>query len=121
MNAVFKLLIPALVGGAISGGCAAEDAAPEPSRAGLRVSRDQMGKEWPLSVAEGEVSCEGTKDYGALFFTRGARRFALNGVALTGKQAPDIKESGFLMPDPTITGSFKSIGPLMDRARSACK
>lgn len=84
------------------------------------VSRAQMGAAWPLSVADGAVSCQGSRDAGALFFEREGKRWALNGTALTGGRTPDIADSGFLVPDSRIKGSFKSVTPLMDAARDAC-
>lgn len=123
MTSVFQRFALALIAGAILGGCAAEavtDSSPETSVKSLHVTRAEMGKDWPLSVNSGEVSCEGTKDSGALFFTHNGKRYGINGVALTGNRALDIRESSFWANDPKIAGTKISIGPLMEKARSAC-
>ena len=81
-----------------------------------------MGNDWPLTVADGEVSCDGTKDWGRLYFERDGKRYALNGAAMMDEgKTPDIFKSGWQVPDPVIPQSYKSVAPLQNKARSACK
>jgi hypothetical protein len=92
------------------------------STVGLAVTKGEMGDDWPLTIDEGLVSCDGTKAWGRLYFEHDGRRFAINGAALMDEaKTPDIDTSGWLVPNPRIQGSFKSLDSLMDKARSDCE
>lgn len=100
-------------------GCSSVGPTEEPPGT-LHVSKAEMGKAWPFTVEQGEVCCQGKLDAPALIFTHQGKAFAINGLAMTWKVAPDLKESGFWADDPAFPGSKLSIGPLQEKARSTC-
>jgi hypothetical protein len=79
------------------------------------VGRADFGKDWPLTVESGVLSCEGA---GAVYFTTGGLRYAVNGLARGIHDAPDIDP--IWAKDPSGTVPKKNIGPLITRGLQLC-
>jgi hypothetical protein len=88
----------------------------QPSRVPGMVTRADFGKDWPLTVDAGVLSCEGAS---AVYFTANGIRYAVNGSARTRKDAPDIDP--IWAKDPRGYSPKKDIGPLIDRGLQLCE
>jgi hypothetical protein len=85
------------------------------------VSRETMGDSWPLTIASGELSCEGSGGVGAVYFTSDeGTSYYVNGIAKGQHPAGthDIRE--IWADDPAIGGVKTNIGPLIDRGLTLC-
>lgn len=85
---------------------------------------EDFGDDWPLTVPAAVVTCIGNRELPALILSVGSRRYALNGTAkardvVESYNLHDIKEIWRQNPaDPSLR---VYIGPLIERARSACQ
>ena len=89
----------------------------------IKVTRAEFGSEWPFTIDEGEISCEGGGDSAeALYFHYDGKTYGLNGMALMDQDQKviDLRESGFWAPDPAIPGMKINIDRLQKRAKDAC-
>lgn len=113
---LMQRLVPVLVLLLLLLGCSkASDTKGESSG---QVSRATLGDEWPLTVEAGELRCDGSGGVGAVTFTAAGKTYAVNGIAKQrGIQAIDP----IWAPNPSIPGTKKSIGPLIDRGLELCK
>ncbi len=91
--------------------CGGGPSGPTPTPAGY-VSRAMLGDEWPLTVEDGVLRCEGS----AVIIRVGGTDYAVNGAA-TGKGA-DIDP--IWAADPSGISPKLSIGPLIDRGLALC-
>jgi hypothetical protein len=83
-----------------------------------KISRADLGDDWPLTVDSGTIACDGSKGVGAATFSTGGKVYALNGLAKSkGKAAFDP----FWAADPKNPGAKNNIGPLIDRTLALCK
>lgn len=80
-----------------------------------KVTKEEFGDKWPLTVDEGEIEC---KDKFIRLFHHGGKTYALNGIA---------KSRGFKPIDPIwkdnpeLGDGFKiNIGPLLEAAGKLC-
>lgn len=97
-------------------GCSSESSS---ENASAQVSRSEMGDEWPLTVDAGELRCQGSGGVGAVTFTTAdGKTYAVNGIA---KQNGVPAIDPIWAKDPSIPGTKKNIGPLLDRGRALCK
>jgi tetratricopeptide (TPR) repeat protein len=80
------------------------------------VSKAMMGDDWPLIIDRGEVECRNSI---LLLFIANGKTYAINGTAMTTGRYENIRE--IWAPDPEGINPNKSIGPLMDKARSLCE
>jgi len=104
------LLAAALVACSGSGGCPPDvgvDATCE------EIARADFGSDWPLTVAEGTLACEGA---GAVTFTAEGTTYAVNGLAAGMDRWADIDP----IWAPAPGGLKKNIGPLIDRGLALC-
>jgi hypothetical protein len=84
------------------------------------VSRATMGKDWPLTVESGTLSCERGVD--VVFKTAGIR-YAVNGSAKSRTDLPEIDEIWADDPAPYAPASYvpkKNIGPLIEAGLALC-
>lgn len=81
----------------------------------IRVSREDFGDDWPLTVDEGVLACVPAF---AVVFTAGGETYAVNGQAATQGYA-DIDP--IWADDPDGLAPKKNIGPLIDRGLELCE
>ncbi len=79
------------------------------------MSRQQLGKRWPLTVTSGVVRCEGA---GEVYFEAQGTTYAVNGLALGRDRAPEIDR--IWAPDPELKGLKIDIGPIIDKGLDLC-
>lgn len=79
------------------------------------MSRDQLGSDWPLTVDEGAVRCEGA---GEVYFEATGQTYAVNGTAMGMSDLPDI--DAIWADDPETPGLKINIGPIIDRGLKLC-
>ncbi len=84
-----------------------------------QVSRSELGEEWPLTVDEGVLACDGKDGTGSATFTSGGTKYALNGLAKGKGDGIDIDP--IWAPNPEVSGLKKDISPLIDRALALCE
>jgi hypothetical protein len=84
------------------------DSLESPSRPGF-VSRDDLGKAWPLTVDAGVLNCF---DYGDVTFTANGTLYAVSALA-PGADIDPIWADG-------PRGRRKNLGPLIQRGRRLC-
>lgn len=88
-----------------------------------RITRTDLGKEWPLTVNYGVVACQGKTADGqpltiATFTGPDGTVYALNGTAKSHTDAAAIDP--IWAPNPDVAGLKIGIGPLIDRALTLC-
>lgn len=95
-----------------------EQAAPDP---GALAESDFPKGEWPLTVSEGVVRCEGSDGSGSVIFRApDGTDYAVNGTAKTVKQdLPEIED--IWKKDPDVPGTRINIGPVIDRGLELCE
>ncbi|MEJ7787439.1 MAG: DUF2511 domain-containing protein [Solirubrobacteraceae bacterium] len=113
-----SLLLAASGCGETSNGTSSEKSSA-PNSARLEESKVPTG-EWPLTVASGEVRCEGGDGAGAVIFQApDGTDYAVNGAAKTAKQdLPGI--DAIWKKDPDIPGARVNISPVLDRGLELC-
>jgi hypothetical protein len=79
------------------------------------ISSDEFGNEWPLTVDEGIVRCEGA---GEVYFTADGTTYSVNGLAMGNSDLPDIDV--IWADDPEISGLKINISPIIDRGLELC-
>jgi len=80
------------------------------------LSRADFGKQWPLTVEAGVVSCE---NYSVIFMDLEGKRYVVNGTATAHyKYLPEIDE--IWAPDPKVPGSKINISPVIERGLELC-
>ena len=75
------------------------------------VSRAAFGDDWPLTVADGVLRCEGA----AVIFRTGGTDYGVNGAAARFADIDPIWAD-----DPSGVSPKKSIGPLIERGLTLC-
>lgn len=89
-----------------------EDARPQK---GL-MTREQLGKDWPLTVDSVVVRCDGQS---VIVRAPDGTDYAVNGTAQT--QHPDLpKIDPIWAPDPDMQGLKIDIGPIIDKGLDLC-
>jgi hypothetical protein len=83
------------------------------------VSKAELGEEWPFTVSEGVIHCEGSGGVGAVTFEANGTTYAVNGFAKDQDVGADIEE--IWADDPTAPGLKKNIGPIIDRGLALCE
>ena len=91
------------------------EAADDPAH----VSRAELGDEWPLTVEEGTLRCDGAQQAGAVFFETDGRVYPVNGIARGRTDGPEIDE--IWADDPDFEGAKKNIGVLIERGLALCE
>lgn len=86
---------------------------------GQKVSRNDYGKNWPLTVESGTLDCEGSDGIGEATITVDGTTYALNGLAKQNPDNADVRP--IWADDPELgQGSKKDIGVLIDDALELC-
>ena len=87
------------------------------AESGRRVTQQELGVRWPLTVESGHLDC----DHGALVFRYDGTTYALNVTALS-KGNPGIDPIWKTEADLRVTRPIKvDLTPLIDLARQECK
>lgn len=85
-----------------------------------RMTRADLGADWPLTVDEGVVSCEGISEgLGEIYFTAEGTKYAVNGLAQGASEGPDIDV--IWADNPEMEGLKINIGPIIDRGLELCE
>ncbi|WPD17984.1 DUF2511 domain-containing protein [Thermaerobacter composti] len=80
---------------------------------GTRISAEDLGEEWPLTVDSGYLRC----DQQAVIFHHDGVDYAVNGTAKS-RGLPPIDP---IWADGDIAGTKKDIGPLIQRGLTLCE
>jgi hypothetical protein len=83
---------------------------------GTRISRDSFEGEWPFTVDEGVLSCEGA---GAVTFSAEGSTYAVNGTAMGTTDYPDV--DAIWADDPAGPGPKIWIGDVIDQGLELCE
>lgn len=93
----------------------ATEAAPEVTEVPeWYISRDVMGDDWPFTVDDGSVACEG----GAVTFTSGDVTYAVNGTAKSQEAGADVM--AIWADDPAVPGLKIDISEVINRGLALC-
>jgi hypothetical protein len=79
----------------------------------VQVSRADFGRDWPLTVSSGTLSCKGN---GKVTFETGGTVYAVNGMAGAMTDLPSIE----LIWRDDYRGREKDMGPLIERGLALC-
>lgn len=79
------------------------------------ISEADFGNEWPFSVDEGVLRCEGA---GAVVFEAEGTDYAVNGTA-SGQGYAEIEP--IWLEDPAAAGLKINIGPIIERGLALCE
>ena len=82
------------------------------------MTQEQLGREWPLTVDQGIVRCEGA---GEVYFETGGTAYLVNGTAQGASDGPEIDP---IWADDTSVQGFKAkinVGPIIDRGLELCE
>lgn len=82
------------------------------------VTKSDMGAEWPLTVDEGTLQCEGSGGVGQVTIEVDGTTYAVNGSA-KGNEANEAIDP--IWADGTTPGLKKDIGPLIQEGLRLCK
>lgn len=82
------------------------------------MSRAKLGDEWPLTVKDGVLGCDGQDGVGAATITTDGTRYALNGTAVSAKAGSPVDP--IWAANPESPGTKKNIGALIERALVLC-
>jgi hypothetical protein len=80
-----------------------------------RISKQELGKDYPLTVSEGYVSCKS----GAVFFSTGGQTYAVNGTAKSLTPHKPIDE--IWADDPDIKGAKMDISKVIQIGLELCR
>lgn len=86
-------------------------------KSGRRITRQEFGKAWPLTVEEAYLECEAY----AVTVSANGKTYAVNGRAIDQHKHPDLTEIWAIdesYHDPAIR---KDIGKLIDEGLKLCK
>jgi hypothetical protein len=93
--------------------------APAKQEPGHLSKSDVPKGEWPLTVSEGTVRCDGSGGIGAVTFeTPDGQVYGVNGIALS-QGLPKIDR--IWRKNPDIPGTRINISPVLDKGLSLCK
>ena len=107
-----SLLVTALLLASLPG-CTGPDAAG----ANLVVTRDQLGDDWPLTVASGVIGCD--RDNRLVTINVEGTTYSLNGTAMA--PGPYGALETIWAKDPTDNTKNKDLGPLIRLAGNRCR
>lgn len=116
-SSLLLALVFGVVGCGDSGDPPERAAAPELDRGAISKDDVPMG-EWPLTVKEGVVRCEGGGS--VIFRAPDDTDYAVNGTALT--QRPGLpKIDAIWRNDPDVPGLRINIGPVLNKGLELCE
>ena len=94
-------------------------AQPKLSPNETKISKQEFGNDWPFTVDEGILACKGSGGVGEVVFTANGASYAVNGVAKGTKKYRPIEE--VWAENPTVPGTKKNIGPIIERGLKLCR
>jgi hypothetical protein len=80
-----------------------------------RISKQELGKDYPFTTSEGNISCKN----GAVFFTTGSQTYAVNGTAKSLTPYKPIDE--IWADDPNIKGAKIDISKVIQIGLELCR
>jgi hypothetical protein len=80
-----------------------------------RISKQELGKDYPFTVSEGELTCRNS----LVLFTADGQTYAVNGTARTSKRFKPIDE--IWAEDPTIKGAKIDTGKVIEIGLELCR
>lgn len=92
---------------------------------GVKIARTEYGDKWPFTVNEGILSCRdtgrtvGTTRMIEITFTANGVVYAVNGTAKQNRSYSNI--DAIWADDPSLPGTKKNIGPIIDRGLALAK
>lgn len=111
MRAIAGLALSLVLVGCGTGGPPADGGPPDPGY----VSQTLLGDDWPLTVPDGVLRCEGAS---TIVFRSGGTDYAVNGVATAAGHA-DI-DPIWAAGDDGVSPK-KNIAPLIERGMALCR
>jgi hypothetical protein len=84
-----------------------------------KISKQEMGAEYPFTVDKGILGCEGKRGVGLVTFTANGKTYAVNKVDTGPKKYP-LKDA-IWADDPSNPGSKIVITPVIQRGMQLCK
>lgn len=96
------------------------------SRKTQEIRREELGKDWPLTVAHGTLSCmypvQGRRNLPALLITAGGITYGINGTADAHAATYGWRDIRPIWRDnPAIPGTKIPIAALLNRGAALCK
>lgn len=83
-----------------------------------RITSANYGDEWPFTVAEGTLRCEGSDGVGAVTFEADGTVYGLNGTAKS-RGFPEFDP--IWLDDPQVEGLKTNVGPIIERGLALCR
>ena len=80
-----------------------------------------MGDDWPLTVDEGTLRCEGSGGVGSVTIDVDGTTYAVNGIAKGGDGVAKNKDIELVWAAGDTAGLKKDIGPFIERGLALCK
>jgi Protein of unknown function (DUF2511) len=106
-----------LIAAAFGGGCGGDDSGPSARREAIRVSASDFPRgQWPLTVNEGELRCEG--EAAVIFTAPGLRDYGINAAAVR-RGFPPLEN--LWKRKPGRPRELINITPLLDRGAALCR
>jgi hypothetical protein len=100
-----------------SQGRSSESSTRSPSE--VKITKQEFGTKWPLTVDEGVLACKGRGGVGEVVFTTNGKTYAVNGIAKGTKKYIPIDE--IWANNPSVSGLKKDIGPIIERGLKLCQ
>ena len=98
--------------------CSVESGGGGGGGGGEEISRQDLGKDWPLTVDSGTLHCERVGLDAVTFTADDGTTYAVNGAAKGTDEWPDIDR--IWADNPDVKGLKIDIGPLIQRGLRLC-
>ena len=85
----------------------------------VKITKQEFGAKWPLTVDEGILACKGRGGVGEVIFMANGKTYAVNGTAKSAKKYIPIDE--IWADNPSVSGLKKDIGPIIERGLKLCQ
>lgn len=85
----------------------------------VKITKQEFGEKWPLTVDEGILACKGKGGFGEVIFKANGKTYAVNGIAMGTKKYIPVDE--IWANDPSASVLKKNIGPIIDRGLKLCQ
>ena len=86
------------------------------SQAGVEVTEEEYGEEWPFTVSSGVLEC---RHYLEVVISADGNTYALNGTAMGKRDYKELEE--IWAENPEYPGSKKSVSDVIRRGLDLCE